>query len=1074
MLQFIFGKPSSGKTYTIINKIKELSKNGDESVLIVPEQFTFESERQVLKTVGDSFALNTTVLSFSRLCDEVGRNVGGISAKPLSDCEKNIFMHKALVNSADKLMLWKKYSSSANFAKTMLDTIGEFKINSIGSDELLSVSENCDSQTLKLKLHDIAVIYDEYDLCVGEKYIDPADSLSKLYNTLLTYKYFEGKTVFLDSFKGFTGGQFKIIERILTQAKNVYISFSYNPQNNVDFGIYTNIRKNIEKIKKIANSRAVEVFEPIILNETHYNSESLKLVEKVMAGEKTQNVDNDGNVSVIKCPNPFSEAQTVASIIRKLVREENYRFKDFVIIARDIERYKEAVSSSCSKNGVSLYYDNRYPLSAFPLCVFTFSAINALDFSTENILRMLKTGLSNLEFSEISKLENYTYLWNISGESWKNEWDMNPKGFTTDELSADDIADLKQLNSLREKAIKPIINLKNTLKNNAFSMAKALVQMFEECNVSEKLLMVAQKYNGDVLSQCYDMFMSVLDSVVSCFGNDNISQTEFVKALETAVSLADVGTIPQMLDEVTFGSADRIRPSRPKIAFILGANQGIFPQITGNNGIFTLSERKNLINSDINIADNSVYSSIDEEFLVYSNVCCASDKLFITYSEKSLSGEGLEVSTFVDKIKQTLKIETSDYNQLPETVSACFSQYCKNYKLDKSASNTLKSVLFNTDFAEKIKKIEDINSGEDFSISSDTAKKLYGKNISMSATRFDTFNRCKFSYFCRYGLKAQRLQPADFDVMQRGTIVHYCLEQLILENKNGFADVTDEQLDLMTERYVNSYLDSVAGFRSNQTKRSEFLVSRLLRSLKEVVRHIAKELSQSDFKPVACELKIGKGEECLDLTFPFSEGEISVFGSIDRVDKYGGYIRIIDYKTGSKNFKLPDILFGLNMQMLIYLYAVIRGSGVKDEMAAGILYQPSKRDIKGDGLAMNGLLQGDVELINAMDKSGEGEFVPKLSLNKDGSVSKRSVSFIEKEKFSQIFDLVEKLMGETGDKIISGDIAVDPVDGRESPACAYCDFHSVCGFENKTAKQVPNISNSDVFESMKEGEDNGI
>ena len=1074
MLQFIFGKPSSGKTYTIINKIKELSKNGDESVLIVPEQFTFESERQVLKTVGDSFALNTTVLSFSRLCDEVGRNVGGISAKPLSDCEKNIFMHKALVNSADKLMLWKKYSSSANFAKTMLDTIGEFKINSIGSDQLLSVSENCDSQTLKLKLHDIAVIYDEYDLCVGEKYIDPADSLSKLYNTLLTYKYFEGKTVFLDSFKGFTGGQFKIIERILTQAKKVYISFSYNPQNNVDFGIYTNIRKNIEKIKKIANSRAVEVFEPIILNETHYNSESLKLVEKVMAGEKTQNVDNDGNVSVIKCPNPFSEAQTVASIIRKLVREENYRFKDFVIIARDIERYKESVSSSCSKNGVSLYYDNRYPLSAFPLCVFTFSAINALDFSTENILRMLKTGLSNLEFSEISKLENYTYLWNISGESWKNEWDMNPKGFTTDELSSDDIADLKQLNSLREKAIKPIINLKNTLKNNAFSMAKALVQMFEECNVSEKLLMVAQKYNGDVLSQCYDMFISVLDSVVSCFGNENISQTEFVKALETAVSLADVGTIPQMLDEVTFGSADRIRPSRPKIAFILGANQGIFPQITGNNGIFTLSERKNLINSDINIADNSVYSSIDEEFLVYSNVCCASDKLFITYSEKSLSGEGLEVSTFVDKIKQTLKIETSDYNQLPETVSACFSQYCKNYKLDKSASNTLKSVLFNTDFAEKIKKIEDINCGEDFSISSDTAKKLYGKNISMSATRFDTFNRCKFSYFCRYGLKAQRLQPADFDVMQRGTIVHYCLEQLILENKNGFADVTDEQLDLMTERYVNSYLDSVAGFRSRQTKRSEFLVSRLLRSLKEVVRHIAKELSQSNFKPVACELKIGKGEDCLDLTFPFSEGEVSVFGSIDRVDKYGGYIRIIDYKTGSKNFKLPDILFGLNMQMLIYLYAVIRGSGVKDEMAAGILYQPSKRDIKGDGLAMNGLLQGDVELINAMDKSGEGEFVPKLSLNKDGSVSKRSASFIEKEKFSQIFDLVEKLMGETGDKIISGDIAVDPVDGRESPACAYCDFHSVCGFENKTAKQVPNISNSDVFESMKEGEDNGI
>lgn len=1087
MLQFIFGKPSSGKTYTIMNKIKELSDCGRECVLIVPEQFTFENERLILRTVGDSFSLNTTVLSFSRLCDEIGREIGGISAKVLSNSEKIIFMHKALNNSRENLKLWKKYVNSITFAKTMLDTIGEFKINSIDSEELLKVSDSANSQTLKLKLHDIAVILKEYDLCVGEKFIDPADSLTKLYNTLLTFKYFEGKTVFIDSFKGFTGGQFKIIERILSQAKDVYISFCYNPQNNKEYGVFTNIRKDIEKISRIAGSRAIKISEPVILEKPHYKSETLSLVEKIMSGENIKTESKTDGVQIFKCNTCFDEAETVATLIRKLVREENYRFRDFVIIARDIENYKEAVTSACRKNGISLYYDSRFPLSAFPLSVFAFSAIEAQNFSTENILRMQKTGLGALEFSEISKLENYTYLWNITGDMWPNEWEMNPKGFTTDEMTEQDIKELEFINTLRKKAIEPIQSFKNSFKNDAYSMTKALLKLFEDSDVSEKLRLMSDKFkfdniamNSDVLSQCYDLFMNVLDSVVLCFGEDRISQKDYTEALNTAVSLADVGTVPQMLDEVTFGSADRIRPSRPKIAFILGANQGVFPQITGNTGIFNLGERKCLIDCDINIADNSVYSSIDEEYLVYSNLCCASDKLFITYSSSSLSGEGLEPSSFIDRIVNSLDIKIKDINNLglgellPETKETVFSNYCRNLKVDKSVSDTLKSVLDNTEYSDKISKINSFSSYDTLSIDKETAKKLYGKNIAMSATKFDTFSRCRFSFFCRYGLKAQKIQPADFDVMQRGTIVHFCLEQLILHNKDNLSLLTNEELDALTEKYINLYLDSVKGFRNTQTKRTEFLISRLSRSLKEVVRHIAKELSQSDFVPEACELKIGKGEDELNVNFPFSEGDITLFGSIDRLDKYGGYIRIIDYKTGSKSFKLPDILFGLNMQMLIYLYAVTRGSGLEDISAAAILYQPSKRDIKGDGLAMNGLLQGDIELVNAMDKSGEGEFVPKLPLNKDGTISKRANSFIEKEKFTEIFDLIEKLMSNTGDKIISGDIAVDPIDGRESPACAYCDFRSVCGFENKTAKQVPNLSNSEVFECMKEGEDNAV
>jgi ATP-dependent helicase/nuclease subunit B len=272
-------------------------------------------------------------------------------------------------------------------------------------------------------------------------------------------------------------------------------------------------------------------------------------------------------------------------------------------------------------------------------------------------------------------------------------------------------------------------------------------------------------------------------------------------------------------------------------------------------------------------------------------------------------------------------------------------------------------------------------------------------------------------------------------------------------------------IDSLTDEYISDYLDSVKGYRSIENSHSEFLVSRISRSLKEVLLHVAKELMQSDFIPVACELKIGENNS---LNFPFNGGNIFVNGSIDRVDKYDGYIRIIDYKTGSKTFKLPDILFGLNMQMLIYLYAVTRADNLPDNTAAGILYQPSKRDTNDSGMAMNGLLQADEKLIFAMDKSNMGEYVPKLSLNKDGSISKKSNSFIEAEKFTEIFDYIEKLMAKTGESILSGDISVSPLDGRESPACKYCDYASICGIENREVPRVPDLKLQEVFDNMKE------
>lgn len=1087
MLQFIFGRPAGGKTYTVMNKIKELTEIGKESVLIVPEQFTFENERLVLKTLGDKSALFVNVLSFTRLFDEIGRNIGGIAGTVLRDSDKIIFMNRTLKAVKDELRLWGRYVNSVYFAKTMLDTVGEFKINAVTPEDLKETAVKVTTPSLRDKLLDIALIYETYDAFTGEKFIDPADTLTKIYEALKICEFFKGKTVFLDSFKGFTGQQYKIIERIFAQADDVIISLTDDKSVKGDYCVYANIRKAVKNIEDIAKRRGVRVAEPIILENSRYSSAALKGVERLLAGAEIPNCEDNESLCICKGQTIYDEAEFAAATIRRLVRTENYRYRDFVIIARDSEKYQSAVETACRKNNVNCFYDAKIPLSAFPLSVAGSSALKALNYSTEAILNFHKTGLGTLNNEEISILENYTYIWNISGKIWEQEWDMDPRGLTTNEDYDGIVPEtLAEINRLRRKATEPIAKFKNSFGSSARQMAEAIVKLFYSCDCSQKLNQMCEEFKGinnvfyaDALKQAFDEYMEILDSLVLCFGEADITKKEFSDALELAVALGSVGIIPQSLDEVTFGAADRIRPSRPKIAFVLGANQGEFPKTVSNAGIFALNERKNLIENGLNIADNSIESSIDENYLVYSNLCCASEKLFISYCEKSVTGEKCEHSAFIEEIKERIPHTACEYpvkeinsETAPETAKTAFKEYCRLLKIAPSKASALKEALQETEFSALTNAVGEGVVKKQDSLTPDTAEKLFGKNIYMSATKIDTFNKCRFSYFCRYGLGVEKLQTADFNVLQRGTIVHYVFERIISEYKKGIADLDYLELDRLTDLYIEEYLKGVGGFESIRDAKTEFILSRISRSLKEVVHHVSDEMKQSRFEPVACELKIGFDGDIPPMEFPYSKGNVVLTGSIDRVDEYNGYIRIIDYKTGNKTFKLPDILVGLNMQMLLYLYCVIRGQNIADSNAAGIFYKPSKRDIHENGLAMNGLLPADEDVVRAMEKEGVGEFVPKLTITKSGAVSKQNDSFIDSEYFTDIFDHIEKMMANVGDTVSSGDISVCPINDRESDACKYCDFKFVCGIEDEEIPKVEKLSNDAVIKRIKESENN--
>ncbi|MBQ6718433.1 MAG: PD-(D/E)XK nuclease family protein [Clostridia bacterium] len=1074
MLQFVLGRASSGKTYWVTEKIAGCIAQGENPVLLVPEQFSFESEKNVLDRVGDGAAQRVSVISFTRLCDEVERIAGGVCGESITDADRVILMSRALNLCRDDLKRFKKYVSSKSFASLMIDTVGEFKMNFISAEDLRYAADNADDEQLKLKLLDTALIYENYDMIVAEKFIDNTDRLTKLYYALENYRYFENKTVFIDSFKGFSGQQYKILERIVSQASSVTVTLTDNPADTRDFGLFSNIKRVKNRIASIARKFSVRVAEDMVLDRKNYAYDDLTALEDFMATGKTDFDGKCDNIAVCRADSVYSEADFVARNIRRIVREKGARYSDFVIIARDTAPYEDALEVACKKNNISCFIDRRMPLVTLPTASAVLAAANvAKSFSTENILRFHKSGLDILSLDEIATLENYTYLWNIDGALWKNEWTMDPDGFMADgELSVAKRERLTVLNELRKKAIDPLVTLKDNFKGNAKNMAGALVRLLDDTNAAERLKSLSKQYGDtlyrDAVRKSWDSVMKILNSLAVCFGEAEIKGSEFCEALRSALSLETVGVIPQMMDEAIFGAADRIRPSRPKYAFIMGANQGVFPRLEQKSGLFSNSEREKLISLEIDIPDKTFSLAVDEESLLYSNVCCASHGVFISYTATFDGATAAEPSAFVGDIQDNFDCEyftepfalQDDY--LPESREDTFSLLCGSLSKENKDTKTLIKALEESEYTGRIDTVLQSRSRVIHSISDDTAKQLFGDRITMSPSKFDTFNRCRFMYFCRYGLRVERLQPAEFNAMQRGTVVHYVLQRVVEEHGKNLSQFEKSEISNLVEKYTKEYLDMIAGFSDIETPYLKYLISTIKRTLKYVVERLALEFAQSDFTPVKCELRIGYDGDLPEIKIPIeNSGTLELIGVVDRLDTWNGYIRIIDYKTGHRDFKLPDILFGQNMQMLIYLYAVARSEQF-GARSAGILYMPASRD-KNDSKSarrMNGLIAADEALITAMDKENKGEFVPKFSEKSP------SDSFIKEEDFIKIFEFIENKLKRTGSAIYGGDIAADPVDGLDSGACKYCEYQSVCRIGDEAHVKVPKLTNAEVLEEI--------
>ncbi len=1101
LLNIITGRTGSGKTRLIRQMASEIAeKQPNKAVIIVPEQFSFETERGMLHLLGNEKINNVEILSFSRLAERLLSQYGKLDKKVADNGTRAVLMSLAIETLQDKIRVFNRYQKSPMLISNLLDFYSEMKKCCITNEQLYDLSSKVKKQTFSQKLSELSMIFKCYDALLSQSFQDDCAYLDMLYDLLDEVHYFENKVVFLDGFTGFDKQRCNILERIISTADETYVTFSGDTKtNNERYELFHNAQIEIKKLKAVANKIGVKIApEKMLLPQKQYKTDALNILEEqIFTSNSTKYEGKCDCIALMPRYTRVDECDSVASEIKRLVREEGYRYREIAVIERSEGIYKNELVSSFRKYGIDYFEDNRQPITTQPLMVFVLSLFDIIvdGLKTETVLRFLKTGLYGFTVEEIAMLEEYALTWRITQTQWKNEWMGNPRGFGQS-FSDSDNEQLKKINSLRERVVGAILSLKKRITDtDGKTISRELFAFLRNMGIDNNLKSFTNellKNNENDLAveqgRIWKLLAEIIDSLYFAMGDSTITVARYKELFEILVSTKDLGEIPNGIDEVIVGSADRIRAFSPKAVFIMGANSGIFPKESTGGVLLSDIERCELIENGAEIVSNLEYNSVKERYIAYHAMTLATDKLYVSYSAIDTDSSPLMPSAIVDeiiKIFPNCRVINENRLDLIESKKTAYTAFAHEQKTPSVLGSTLCKFFEENGTDDELSMINKINR-KSFSISSQKlATELFGKNMYISASKVEKFYNCPFSYFCEYGIKAKPRSEAQMDPAQTGTLVHYALERFLSENpKNEFtefsSDIVREKISEIIDDYVvemlGGYADKSAGF------------VRTINLIKEnsikIAMQLIDEFSHSEFIPIDFELKINNDGDVSPYLIELENGGmVKIIGSVDRVDKYetedNTFIRVIDYKTGGKEFNLSEVFSGLNMQMLIYLFAIWQNGGERygNVLPAGILYFQAKsprisrsnltrysteseakaqmrKDIKMSGMVLNNL-----DVVNAMEKDCLGLFVP-AKLTKNGSLSGNVISL---KKLEYLRDSVNENIRNMASSLQNGMISALPVE----EGCRYCKYIDVCKREeDDDVREIEKMGFSKALERL--------
>ena len=1046
--------------YKMISQDVLQEKSG--RILMVPELMSYNAERLLCESAGDTASRFSEVLSFTRLARRVADTVGHGAQECLDNGGRVVAMASSIRQLHSRLKAYASVETRPEFLTGLVDIVDEFKRCCISSEDLMRASRDTQG-SLAQKLEELSLILDCYDgLCQhGKK--DPCDQMVWLLEELESSDFAKNHVFYIDGFPDFTRQHMAILEHIIRHSDQVVVSV------------------NCDRIdtQKIAFERTAKTASDILRCAKHWNveaqvcyveprSDKLNLLrENIFEGDCQQKLSAE-QLQLYRTQSVYQECLLAAEKIKNLICQGN-RYRDIGVVCTEPSEYHNTIEMVFNRCHIPAYISGTENILDKSVIQTVLSAMDTAlhGFTQQDVLHYLKSSLSPIDLSTGDRLENYAEMWGITGSRWLADWEYHPDGLGSP--WSDEARDLLQtLNNARKLALEPLVELRNGFRSaeNLGQQVQALYRFLERIDLSNRLDTLAKeldrlgdKRNTQILNQLWEILISAMEQMYDVLGQTVWDEENFSQLFRLLLSQYDVGTIPPVLDSVTIGSVSSMRCQQTKHLIVLGAAEGSFPKYGSAFGVLTDQERTALRQIGVPL-NGGAPDCLEAEFTeIYGVFCGAEDSVTVSCS-------GGQPSFLYHRLCAISQGEDSASSEL--SMALCDKHEAAAYLVRKE-DDTAAAELGLQELYEDINEKKTFNLG---CVTPENVQRLYGKTLKLSASQVDKLADCRLSYFLRYGMRTMERKQATVDPAEFGSYVHAVLENTARQimELGGFKAVSlDKVLEIARQ---NSEIYANERFSQLDTQRLKYLFQRNCYELEQIVKELWDEMQNSSFLPFDFEVGFGDGCQLPAINISGREMNAQLRGFVDRIDCWNNgkdtYFRVVDYKTGKKDFDYCDIFNGVGLQMLLYLFALeqewellIGNSGIP----AGVQYFPARAPlVTSDGILTEedavaernklwkrkGLLLSDDAVLQAMENSDSPKRMP-YSRTKDGTLTG---DLANKEQFALLRKYVFKCLEGMIDTISSGDITPNPYTrGNSHNACTFCPYSSVCHLETVTDRR---------------------
>lgn len=1104
-LKFVFGPSGSGKSsYLYQHVIQESMKYPERNyIVLVPEQFTMQTQKDLVMMHERKGIMNIDVLSFARLAYRVFEETGGGGLPVLDDEGKNLILRKIAGDYESELKMLGGHMKKQGYISEVKSVISEFTQYDIGEDEIERVMESAgESSRLYYKLADIRLLYRGFTDYLREKYITKEELLDVLSREVEKSERLKNSTVVLDGFTGFTPVQDRLLGELMRHCREVIVTVTMDRRGNPyvyehPYQLFALSKQMVTSLLQIAKQNKIPVEEPVELYDhvpwRFKEQEALAFLEKHLfrygagAYEKEQE-----QVKLHLAKNPREEAYAVAEQVRRMMREDRYRLRDIGVIVSDMDVYADHLKQAFIKYDIPFFMDHKRSILLNSFVEYIRSVLHMAEqsFSYESVFRFLRTNLAGFTYEEIDELENYVIGLGIKGyKHWQEKWTRKLRGMAQE--------DLDKMNHYRRQLVEKVDGLIYVLRQRRKTVAditRAIYEFMVQENLQVRLaeqeelfrakgeLALAREY-----AQIYRIVIELFDKFVELLGDEQVSLSEYCKLLDAGLEEARVGVIPPEVDQVVIGDMQRTRLKDIKALLFAGANDVYLPGALLRTGLLSELDREKFAREKLTLSAGGKEKAYVQKFYLYLNLTKPSEKLDIYYSKVSADGKSVRPSYLIQELQKLFpKLKVRDEErylkeqELTENIG--FDRMIREFVQKRHETDGAWCELYNwykknPKWQEKVERFLEAGYYRKplDALTEEAAERLYGEEFETSITRMERFAVCAFSHFLTYGLGLREREEYDFQAADLGNVCHRALERFSYKVEREAGDwlkLTEEKRKQYVEESVEEAIADYGNSILYSSSRNAYLIVRMKRMLEKTVWALTKQLAAGDFKPAAYELRFANGK-------------------IDRVDTCEDgdcvYVKVIDYKTGSKSFDVTALYHGLQLQLMVYMDAALqleqKKHPEKEILPAGVFYyriQDPLIDRPKEGeeqesilkeLKPDGMISLEKEVLEHLDHCmvGESSVIP-VKYNKNGSLSKSSKAASAQDFYLMMKYAVNKVE-EIRQKILSGDVKVNPYRRGTETSCDYCSYRQICGFDTKMEgyryREIEAMSVDKVIQAMK-------